>query len=133
VETHEIMKSVLFILMLANASVFVFGALQHAGVGIGPLHEPVIVGATVVETLCASALIWATAALLKTSPRAWRRALIANGVVIAGVLFGMVALALGAGPRTASNDFYHEIMLALAAASIGILALPSVRKTLTKR
>jgi hypothetical protein len=44
----------------------------------------------------------------------------------------MVALALGAGPRTASNDLYHKIMLALAAASIVILALPAGRTVLTR-
>ena len=126
------MKDLLTILMLGNAAVFVLGALQHAGVVIGPLHEPVIVGATVVETLCALALVWAAWAALSRSPRAWRRALIANLVVIAGVAFGMVALAVGAGPRTASNDLYHEIMLALAAASIVILVLPAGRTVLTR-
>jgi hypothetical protein len=30
-----------------------------------------------------------------------------NAVVIAGVAIGMVALAVGAGPRTVSNDLYH--------------------------
>ena len=127
------MKHLLTTLMLGNAAVFVFGALQHAGVVIGSLHEPVIVGATVVETLCALALVWGAAAVLKRSPRAWRRALIANLVVIAGVAFGIVALAVGAGPRTASNDLYHEIMLALAVASIVILALPAGRAALTRR
>jgi hypothetical protein len=125
-------KLLLTTLMLGNAAVFVFGALQHAGVVIGSLHEPVIVGATVVETLCALALVWGAAAVLKRSPRAWRRALIANLVVIAGVAFGMVALAVGAGPRTASNDLYHEIMLTLAVASIVILALPAGRTVLTR-
>lgn len=126
------MKILLTILMLANAALFVFGAVQHAGVAIGPLHEPVIVGATVVETLCAVALVWGATSVLKGSPRARRRALIANLVVIAGVAFGMVALAVGAGPRTASNDFYHKIMLALAAAAIVVLVVPARRTLLTR-
>ena len=121
------MKLLLAILMVGNAAIFLFGALQHAGIVIGSLREPVIVGATVVETLCALTLVWGAAAVLTGSPRAWRRALIANLVVIAGVAFGMVALALGAGPRTVSNDLYHKIMLTLAAASIVILALPRIR------
>jgi hypothetical protein len=50
------MKPLITVLMLADAALFVFGALQHAGVAIGPLHEPVIVPASVVEVLCASAL-----------------------------------------------------------------------------
>jgi hypothetical protein len=32
-------------------------------------------------------------------------------------LLGITALALGAGPRTASNDLYHKIMLILIVAT----------------
>jgi hypothetical protein len=52
---------------------------------------------------------------------AWRAALIANVVPLAGVLLGMAALAAGRGPRTASNDLYHHIMLTLIAASLLVL------------
>lgn len=48
-------------------------------------------------------------------------ALTANFVAVGGVLLGMVALAVGAGPRTASNDLYHRIMLILAGASVVVL------------
>jgi hypothetical protein len=44
----------------------------------------------------------------------------------------MVALAVGAGPRTASNDLYHKIMLTLGAAAIVFLALPAGRIVLTR-
>jgi hypothetical protein len=108
----------------------VLGGLQHVGVAIGPLQEPIIIPATVVELLCAVALIWGVFKIWKGSPAAWRAALIGNLVVIAGVAIGMVALAVGAGPRTASNDLYHKIMLALAAASLVILFLPSGRAAL---
>ena len=40
---------------------------------------------------------------------------------LGGVLLGMAALAAGWGPRTASNDLYHHIMLALIGASLLIL------------
>ncbi|MGI9069949.1 MAG: hypothetical protein ACR2JB_01130 [Bryobacteraceae bacterium] len=46
---------------------------------------------------------------------------------------GMVALAVGAGPRTASNDLYHMIMLALAAVSLVILFVPAGRTALKPR
>src|ERR1700688_2570102 len=104
--------------MLGNAALFLSGALQHTGVAIGPLREPVIIPASIVELLCALVLIWGTAAVLTQSHKAWRSALIGNVIAIAGVAIGMVALAVGAGPRTASNDLYHSIMLALAAASL---------------
>jgi hypothetical protein len=63
---------------------------------------------------------------LKQSLKAWRAAFIGNLVAIIGVAIGMVALA-GAGPRTASNDLYHGIMLALATASLVILLVPAGR------
>jgi hypothetical protein len=44
--------------------------------------------------------------------------MIANFVALAGVLLGVAALAAGAGPRTASNDLYHSIMLILIGASL---------------
>jgi Na+-transporting NADH:ubiquinone oxidoreductase subunit NqrB len=118
--------------MVGNAALFVFGALQHAGVAIGSLHEPVIVPASVVEVLCAVALSWGAGAVLKQSLKAWRAAFIGNLVAIIGVAIGMVALAVGAGPRTTSNDLYHGIMLALATASLVILLVPAGRTELKR-
>src|SRR6516162_5962014 len=83
------MKQLLTTLMLGNAALFVFGALQHAGVRIGPLHEPVIVPASIVEALCGLALGWGAAAVLKRSLKAWRAALIGNLVAMLGVAIGI--------------------------------------------
>jgi hypothetical protein len=116
-------KAMLIILMVGNAALFLFGALQHAGVAIGPFNEPVIIPASIVETLCALALSWGAVAVWKGSPQAWRAAVIGNAIAIGGVTIGVIALARGAGPRTASNDLYHKIMLALAAGSLVALAL----------
>ena len=118
--------------MLGNVAIFVFGALQHAGMAIGSLREPVIIPASIVELLCALALIWGVVTVLKGSPKAWRVALIGNMIAIAGVAMGMVALTVGAGPRTASNDLYHRIMLALAAASLVTLFIPATRAALKR-
>jgi hypothetical protein len=120
-------KPLLTILMLGNAALFLFGALQHAGVVIGSFSEPIIIPASIVETLCALALTWGAVAVWGGSPRAWRAALIGNAIAIGGVAIGMVALAKGAGPRTASNDLYHGIMLALAAGSLVSLFVRRVR------
>jgi hypothetical protein len=103
--------------MLANAALFVFGALQHAGVAIGLLREPKIIPAAIVETLCALVLVWGGLA------KARRAALTGNLVAITGIAIGMVALALGAGPRTASNDIYHVMMMLLATAALSVLAM----------
>jgi hypothetical protein len=66
--------------------------------------RPTIIPASVVEALCAVELSCGAAAVTKHSLNAWRAACTGNLVAIVGVVIGMVALAMGAGPRTASND-----------------------------
>lgn len=110
-------------LMALNAALFLLGAIQHAGMPIGALREPRIIPAAIVETLCGFALAWGVITLFGGRPTAWRAAVIANAVAAGGVLLGMVALAVGAGPRTPTNDLYHRIMLVLISASLLILFL----------
>jgi hypothetical protein len=107
--------------MMFNAALFFFGAVQHLGVAIGSLHEPVIHPAAIVESTCGIALTVGVIALLRGTSSARRLAFIANFIAIAGVSLGMVALAAGRGPRTARNDTYHHIMLTLAIASLIVL------------
>jgi hypothetical protein len=115
------MKTLAGWLMAANATIFFFGAVQHAGVAIGPFHEPRILAAAIVETVCGVSLLWGAVALFRNWKRSWGRAVIANSIALGGVLLGIAALALGAGPRTASNDLYHRVMLVLIAAATLIL------------
>jgi hypothetical protein len=115
------MKTLLGLLMASNAALFLFGALQHAGVAIGTFHEPRIIPAAIVETICALSLLLGAAAILLRAMNLWPVALITNLVALGGVLLGIAALAVGAGPRTASNDLYHRIMLILIGASLVIL------------
>ncbi|MGH9582503.1 MAG: hypothetical protein ACRD4O_06160, partial [Bryobacteraceae bacterium] len=112
------MKQLLTTLMLANAALLVFGAVQHAGIAVGPFRQPHIVPAAIVESICAAALIWGAAAMIAGARSAWGAALTGNLIAVAGVVLGIVSLDLRAGPRTASNDLGHRIMLALAAASL---------------
>jgi hypothetical protein len=115
------MQRLLGCVMIANAALFVFGAVQHAGIALGPFYEPIIIPAAVVETTCALSLGWGAAAVLRKSTAGWRTALLANCIALAGVLLGILALAAGRGPRTASNDLYHRIMLVLIGVSLAIL------------
>jgi len=117
------MKIVAGWFMIANAALFFFGAVQHAGIAVGSFHEPLIIPAAIVETLCGLCLLWGAGALFRNSKTGRRTALIMNFVALAGVLLGIAALAAGAGPRTASNDLYHRIMLLLIGASLLILFL----------
>jgi 4-amino-4-deoxy-L-arabinose transferase-like glycosyltransferase len=115
------MKTVAGLLMIANAALFFFGSVQHSGVAVGRFREPLIIPAAIVEALCGLCLLWGAIALFRSSRTRWRVALITNLVALAGVLLGIAALAAGAGPRTASNDLYHRMMLILIAAVILIL------------
>jgi hypothetical protein len=45
--------------MIANAALFFFGGVQHAGVPVGRFHEPLIIPAAIVEILCALCLLGA--------------------------------------------------------------------------
>ena len=114
------MKAAIAVVMFSNATLFFFGALQHAGVALGPFHEPYIVPAAIVETICGVALVAGGTALL-TGWRRWGMALVGNLVALGGVLLGRAALAAGRGPRTASNDFYHNLMLVLIGIAIVLL------------
>jgi hypothetical protein len=60
-ETH--MKVLLGCLMLSNAILFFFGAIQHAGVSLGHFHEPRIIPAAIVETICGMFLAWGATAV----------------------------------------------------------------------
>jgi hypothetical protein len=117
------MRRILELVLIADAALFFFGAVQHTGVAIGPLREPVIVPAAIVEAICGIALLSGAVAFLVQARKAWAVAMAGNLVALGGVLLGMAALAAGAGPRTASNDLYHRIMLVLIGAGLGMLFL----------
>jgi hypothetical protein len=112
------MKTLLAGLMAINAGLFFFGAVQHAGLAIGAFHEPRIVPATIVESLCGFSLVWGAVTVLRRQTKEMRGALMCNFIALCGVLLGIAALAVGAGPRTASNDLYHCMMLILIGASL---------------
>jgi hypothetical protein len=117
------MKTLLASLMFANGALFFFGAIQHVGVSIGRFHEPRIIPAAIVETICGISLAFGATIVSSRPQLSTGAALISNLIALAGVLLGMVALAAGRGPRTASNDLYHHIMLVLIAASLVSLVL----------
>jgi 4-amino-4-deoxy-L-arabinose transferase-like glycosyltransferase len=123
------MKRLTAWVMLANAALFFFGALQHAGIAVGPFHEPYIIHATIVEAICGLALLFGAVALFRNWKKSWGIALTGNLVALAGVALGIVALALGAGPRTPSNDLYHRIMLVLIAGATGALVFQRSRRS----
>lgn len=117
------MRTTLGVVMISNAVLFFFGAAQHAGLRLGLFHEPKIIPASIVETTCGLFLMCGGIAIIDHLSSGWSIALIGNLVAFGGVLLGMAALAAGRGPRTASNDLYHRIMLVLIGAGVFILFL----------
>lgn len=109
------MAALIRALVVVNGVTFLVFAASHAGtsvpLGLVTLAEPRIVPAMVVEGLCGLAFVLSAVALFTHRPWAAPATLAAHVFALAGVLLGMAALAAGRGPRTATNDIYHRVML----------------------
>lgn len=119
------------ILSALYALTFFCGASLHLGVQIplefAVLAEPRILPATVVEGLCGLAMAVAAFAVLAHMSWAWSAALASHAFSLGGVLLGMVALAVGAGPSTELNTIYHRVMLVALVAVLTLLLSPAGR------
>ena len=124
------------ILSALYALTFFVGALLHLGwripLGFAVLAEPRILPAAVVDGLCGLALAAAAIALFANSGRAWTAAFAAHAIALGGVLLGVTALALGAGPGTDLNTTYHRVMLVALVAVLALLLSPAGRTTLRR-
>jgi len=124
------------ILSAVYAFTFLFGALLHLGgsvpLGFAALEEPRILPATVVEGLCGLALAVAAYLVLARTGWAWTAALAANAFALGGVLLGMAALAVGAGPSTELNTIYHRVMVVALVALLALLISPTGRTALRR-
>jgi hypothetical protein len=60
-------------------------------------------------------------------------AISAHGSALAGVLLRVVALALGRGPRTESNDLYHRVMLLILVAILILLFTRAAKTAVGRR
>ena len=116
------------------AATFFFGALLHLGarvsLGFAVLDEPRILPATIVESLCGLALAACAFAVLTRRRGAWTTAVAAHAFALGGVLLGMAALAVGAGPSTELNTVYHWVILVALVATLGLLLRPAGRSAL---
>jgi hypothetical protein len=124
------------ILSALYALTFFVGALLHLGwrtpLGLAVLAEPRILPAAVVEGLCGLALAAAAIALFTNISRAWTAAFAAHAIALGGVLLGVTALALGAGPSTDLNTIYHRVMLVALVAVLALLLSPAGRTALRR-
>jgi hypothetical protein len=124
------------ILSAFYAVTFFLGALLHLGwrvpLGFAALGEPRILPATVVEGLCGLALAVAACAVLARADWAWTAAFTANAFALGGVLLGITALALGAGPSTELNTIYHRAMVVALVAVLALVISPIGRSALRR-
>jgi hypothetical protein len=108
-----------------EALAFFFAAVLHTGVRISVLPEffndPTIVGATVVEGMCGAIL--ALAAFLVSSRRAeaWGTAVGSHVFSITADVFGMILIAVGAGPDSPFNFLFHRIGISILAVVLVLL------------
>jgi hypothetical protein len=111
--------------VVLEALSFLCFALLHVGVripvGFAVIEEPRRPFAVIVEGLAAILLALAASAVLTRTTRAWAAATAAHAVALAGVLWGMVAVAAGRGPHTQLNDTYHRVMVVVL--GVGLLLL----------
>ena len=128
--------TVVGILSAFYAFTFLVGALLHLGwripLGFTVLAEPKILPATVVEGLCGLALAAAAIAVFARMSWAWTAAFAAHSFSLGGVLLGMGALAVGAGPSTELNAIYHRVMLVALVAVLALLLSPAGRSALRR-
>ncbi len=122
------------VLIVLEAATFLVAALLHTGVpvplGLAVLEEPVIVPATIVEGLCGFFLAIGAYAIFTHRSWAWTAAFSAHVFSVLGVLLGIFALSVGAGPRTDLNDVYHRVVLVALLVGLGLLSTPSARTAL---
>jgi hypothetical protein len=92
------------------------------------IEEPRRPFAVMVEGLAAATLALAAFAVLTRRTWAWAAATGAHAVALAGVLWGMVAIAAGRGPHTQLNDTYHRVMVVVLGAGLILLLTRPGRK-----
>jgi hypothetical protein len=128
------MRATVTLLATVYATTFVVAVLLHLGVeiplGFAVLDEPRRPFAVIVEGVAGIVLAVAAFAVFARATRAWAAATAAHAVALAGVLWGMVAIAAGRGPHTQLNDSYHRVMVVLLAATLILLLTPLGRSAL---
>lgn len=122
------------VLAALYAVTFLLGALLHLGVhiplGAAVLAEPRIFPASIVEGLCGLFLAVGAYAALADRTWAWPALTAAHAFALGGVLLGVAALAVGAGPTTELNEVYHRVMLVALASGLVLLSAPVRRSAL---
>jgi hypothetical protein len=125
---------VIRVIVVCEAIIFLLSALLHQGVeiplGVATLSEPVILPATIVETLIGFCMVASAWGLFTKADWEWEMTVGAHGFGIFGVTLGIIALAAGGGPDTTLNSYYHRIILVVMIAMLVVLLLPTGQEAL---
>jgi hypothetical protein len=131
------LKTAVAVLICIEALAFGFAAVLHTGVRLPLLpdffHDPRIVGATVVEALCAVALGGAAIMVGAAAPKAWVAAVSAQVFSIVADLFGMLVIALGFGPDSSFNFLFHRVGIVVLVLVLAGLLTPFARHAFSTR
>ncbi len=126
--------AVLTIVIILEALTFFFFGFLHSSVrlslGFAVIQEPQIIPAMIVESLCGLLLTGSAFAVATRKSWSWPASVVAHTFSIGGVLLGMAALDLGAGPRTELNDIYHSTILILLVFVLIYLFTPAGKEVL---
>ncbi|QYC43943.1 hypothetical protein Nocox_31830 [Nonomuraea coxensis DSM 45129] len=107
-------------LSLLYALIFLAAALLHAGAGPGPLRQPPVPPAVIVEALCCAAMLTGAYGALKARPWAWDGLIYTHAAALGGVLLGILATALAPGTRGSTPLlWYHGTIATFLAAGLG--------------
>jgi hypothetical protein len=128
------MRTTLGVLAAGYAVTFLVAVLLHVGVeiplGFAVLEEPRRPVAVLVEGVAGLLLGLGALAVLARRTWAWAAVTGAHAVALAGVGWGMVAVAAGRGPLTQLNDTYHRVLVLLLAGTLLLLLTPLGRTSL---
>jgi hypothetical protein len=130
---RDLVRTMVGVLAAVYAMTFVVAVQLHVGVeislGFAVLDEPERPFAVIVEGVAASVLALGAFAALARRTWAWAALTVAHAISLAGVLWGMVAIAAGRGPHTLLNDTYHRVMVVLLGAGLVLLLTPLGRRS----
>jgi hypothetical protein len=133
----SIVRTAVALLATVYAATFVVAVLLHVGVeiplGFVVLNEPRRPFAVIVEGVAGIVLTVGAFAVFTGTTGAWATVTGAHAVALAGVLWGMVAVAAGRGPHTQLNDTYHRVMVVLLGATLILLLTPLGRNSLGRK
>jgi hypothetical protein len=128
---QNLMSKAVGLLAALSAATFLLAVVLHLDVriplGFAVLDEPPRPFAVVVEGLAGLLLTLGAFATLTRKTWAWAAATWGYAVALAGVGWGMVAIAAGRGPHTQLNDTFHRVMALLLAAGLILLLTPMGR------